>query len=231
MPQGGFKSTHKEMKLSVKLVGGFFIGAALGVGIGLSGIFSLTSIEAADKVSFDTGTTGNVQVSKMITAFDAIKVATRDEALSSDETGNQAALAAYTTGMSDMTKALKEASTNLVKAEDKANYAKFVIAWNAYIPLTKKVMDLGVANKNAEAAAVMRSPEMAKARTDMADAMNYKVDFNVKLVQELNNANVKLTETSIRIVIIVLIIVVVIAVGLAPRNHALDYESGGWRAS
>jgi methyl-accepting chemotaxis protein len=203
------------MKLRVKLFLGFFAVIVTTVVIGLVGITSLSNIKAADKNAFDNGTMAIVLVQRMTSAYDAVKVAVRDEALSNDEAGNQAALAAYNAGVSDMAQALKAYSGTLLNDEDKANYNKFGTDWNAFTLLTKKTIDFGVANKNAEAAAMLRSPEMVKARTGIAASMQTIVDFNVNQVQKINTDNGRLTTTSIIEMIGILVVSILLGAILA----------------
>jgi methyl-accepting chemotaxis protein len=200
------------MALRAKLILGFLGVSLIGAIIGLVGIFSLNTIKAADKRSYDQGTASLVIVQRMTTAFDEVKVALRDEALSTDAKENQADLDAYNTGMSDMAQTLKDYSATFTNDEDRANYAKLITAWNAYTPLTKKAMDFGIANKNTEAYAVMKSPEMAKARTDIAAAMKTMVDFNVNVVQKFNQDNANLTNSSILIMIAIIVVAVIISI-------------------
>jgi methyl-accepting chemotaxis protein len=216
------------MKLSQKLFLGFFFIVAIAIAVGVVGIQSLNNIKAADKYSFDTGTMGLEMVQRMTTAFDEVKVATRDEALSTSDAGNQAALTAYNAGISDMDQALKGYSATFSNDEDKSNYAQFVSAWDAYTPMTQKVMALGVANKNAEAAAMMQSPDMAKARNDLSATMKAIVDLNVKTVRQFNQSNTRLIANSISIMVVAMAAGILIAVGLSLLlTRSITSEVGG----
>jgi methyl-accepting chemotaxis protein len=199
------------MSLRVKLLLGF-IGISLLAGIiGLVGIFSLGAIRAADKFSFDTGTMSVVQMHNVFAAYDAVKVAIRDEALSNDEAGNLAASKAYDNGIKDMAQAQQEYSGSFTNDTDRANFAKLQAAWNAYAVLTKKAMDFGLANKNAEAAAVMRSQEMAKARTEISSIVDTMVKFNVDNVEASNKANAQMSDTSILIMIAIIAVAILVS--------------------
>jgi methyl-accepting chemotaxis protein len=211
------------MALRVKLLLGFVVVSLMAAIVGLIGIYSLNTIKAADKRSYDTGTASLVIVQRMTTAFDAVKVALRDEALSTDAKENQLDLDAYNAGVSDMAQALKDYSETFTNDEDRTNYAKLTAAWNGYLPLTKKSMDFGVANKNTEAYNVMKSPEMAKARADIAASMKTMVDFNVNVVLKFNQDNAQLTNSMVllMIAIIVAAILISIALGLVITNSII----------
>ena len=143
------------MKLRSKLLLGFLGTGLFSIIIGIVSISSLNNIRAADEFSYNTGTLGLVGTQGILKAFDAVKVAIRDEGLSSDEAGNKAASDAYNAGVAAMTDALKSYSATFTNDEDKANFEILSATWDGYLLLTKKEMDLGLANKNAEAAVLM----------------------------------------------------------------------------
>lgn len=180
------------MKLRAKLLLGFLGIALLTAILGLIGIVGLNRIKAADELSYSTGTMGVVGTQAILSAFDMIKVAIRDEALSTGEEENKAALAAYNSGVSEMEAALKAYSATFTNDVDRANFAKLSETWTAYHGMTDKVMELGIANKNAEAAALMRGSEMAKARADIAAATDTITKFNETNVRLTNEANTRL---------------------------------------
>jgi methyl-accepting chemotaxis protein len=200
------------MSLRTRLLFGFIGVSVIAAVIGLVGIFSLDSIKVADKRSFDTGTSSLAVIQRMTSAFDEVKVAVRDEALSTDAAGNQAALANCNAGIGDMGQALKDYSGTFTNDKDKTNYDKFVAAWNDYLVIAKKTMDYGIANRNAEAAAEMRTPEALNSRNDTAAAMKNMVDFNLREIQANNRNNSQLADSSI--VIMISIIAAAILVSL-----------------
>jgi methyl-accepting chemotaxis protein len=202
------------MGLRVKLLLCFVGISMIAAVIGLVGIFSLTTIKTADANQYTYGTASLITVQKITTAYDAIKVSIRDEVISSDEAGNKAAQDAYNKGVNDMQQDLKEYTGSFSNEEDKANFAKLEAAWGSYLPLTKKVIDLGAANKSAEAAAVLRSLEMAKARADIASQVQTLVDFNIAYVQNVFKANVQLTDFSILLMIAIIAVAVLISIAL-----------------
>jgi methyl-accepting chemotaxis protein len=202
------------MSLRAKLLLGFIGVSLIAAVIGLVGIFSLGSVGAADKKAYDTGTTAVVIVQRMTTAFDEVKVSIRDAVIVTDDAGNQAALAAYNAGIADMAQAQKDYSATFANDEDRTNYQKLVTTWTGYLAMTKKVMDFGLANKNAEAAAVLRSPEMTKARSDISASVKTMTDFCANLVLKYNNDNARLTSVSILAMVGIIAIAILISLVL-----------------
>jgi len=216
------------MKLRTNLLTGFLTTSALALAIGLVGILSITRMTAAEKVSFETGTMGIVEAQDIFAAFDAVKVAIRDEAISTDDAGNKAALDAYNAGVDAMAKALKAYEATFTNAQDRGNFAKLQAAWDAYIPLTKKQMDLGLLNKNEEAAVLIRSQEAVKIRSDINSAVSTVIDFNVSDVKQTNQANAALASWSTTIMLAAIIVAVIAAMllGLLITNSIIKAVGG-----
>lgn len=200
------------MSLRVKMLGAFLIVSLIGAIIGGVGIFSLYSIKKADKFQYDTGSVSLVIMMKMLQAFDKLKLALREEALFTDEASNTRADKDYHDGLSAMEAALQEYSGTFTNDEDKNNYAKLSAVWNAYIPFAKNVMDLGLANKNTEAAALMVSSTGRKFDNDLSAATQTMVDFNAKSIESIYKNNASLTDTSLLIMIVIICIALVVSV-------------------
>jgi methyl-accepting chemotaxis protein len=202
------------MKLRSRLLLGFLGTSLFAVAIGAVAIVSLGRIQAADKHAFDTGTMGVVGALELFQAFDTVKVAVRDEALSTDEAGNKAAMDNYNSGVKAMDKAIKGYSATIADAEDRANFDFFLKAWAAYLEVAQKAMDLGLQNRNAEAAEVFRGSGAAKVRSDMATGITTIVDFNVKMVKIENEANARLSSSSSLLMLAAMAVALVVSVFL-----------------
>jgi methyl-accepting chemotaxis protein len=200
------------MSLRMKLLGGFIIISILSAIIGVIGIVSMNSIRNADDTSYNQGTEAIIVMVAMVSAMDQVKVAIRDETISTTSAENEDANKAYLAGVSNFEKALKDYSGTFANDQDRANFAKLSAAWNIYYPLTKEVMTFGLANKNAEAAAVLRSSAMAKARTDIAAMMQVMTDFCNAIVVKFNEDNTRLTTRSIILMIIVIGLTLIVSI-------------------
>jgi len=200
------------MRLRSKLLLGFLGTGLFSAIIGFVSISSLNNIKAADDFSYKTGTLGVVGTQDILKAFDAVKVAIRDEGLSTDEAGNKSASDAYNAGVAAMADALKSYSVTFTNDEDKENFGKLSAAWDSYLLLAKKVIDLGLANKNSEAAALMRSPEMVKAGTDITAAVDTITDFNAANVKRSNEANVRLSNSSMLVMAAVMLAALLVSI-------------------
>jgi len=178
-----------KLSLSAKLILGFIGVSLIGAVIGLVGVASLDRIRTADISSYESGTQGLLIMLKATEAFDAIKVATRDEALSVDDQENARAAAAYREGLAKLKQAIADYGATVADAEDKANWENLKNTAAIYFPYTQQTIDLGVANKNAEAVALMHSAVVTKVRSDMVAAFQRVSDFNVKYTTDIYHSN------------------------------------------
>jgi methyl-accepting chemotaxis protein len=202
------------MKLRTKLLAGYIGVSLLAAIISAVGILSLNSIKVADKQAFDTGTMGVVGTQNIIVAYDILKVAVREEALSVDEAGNKAAFDMYQKGLAAMDKALKDYSSTFTNTVDEANFKKLQDSYAAYLPYAQKSMELGLANKNAEAGAIFRDPITIQVRNKLSEAVQNITDFNIAHVRMSNEANVKTTNNSIILMLLITCAAIILALSI-----------------
>jgi methyl-accepting chemotaxis protein len=212
------------MSLRFKLVGGFFVVSVLAAIIGAIGIYSLETIKSAEKDLYDNGIVGLMQLDSLQQGIAAVKLAVRDAALADDDAGNKEALAEYNSGIAEIEKQLKAYEETFIDAQDRTNYGNFKSVWlNEYQPLAKTTLDLGEANKNKEAATVLRSSEFAKAKADLDATLKTVYDYNVTYIVGLNKSDAQLIDTSIYISVAVAIVAVLLSIllGILLTNSIL----------
>jgi methyl-accepting chemotaxis protein len=215
------------MTLRMKMIAGFLVTSLMAGAVGLVGVLSLGSLSRAEKFAFETGTMGVVGTQEIFTAFDEVKVAIRDAVIATDKKEDQEAEAAYSVGVADMDKAMKAYMKTFTNEQDKANYAALAETWSGYLPLTKKVVDFGLANKNAEAAAVLSSTEMAKARHDISAAVKAIIDFNIQSVKKSNQDNARTAGTTTLFMLAIVAAAIIVSLGLGLTISASVLNSVG----
>ncbi len=185
------------MTLRAKLLTGFLATSLIAAIVGGLGIYSLNQVKSAETFAYENGTVSLTYLIHLVDAFGQVKSAVRDAALASDAAGNQRASDEFKNGLAVLDKADKDYSGTFANDTDKANYARYQAAWQVFLPLAQKALDLGLQDKNTEADALLRSPEMLKAGNDTSSAIETIVQFNVNLVAGINKANGTLTDSSI----------------------------------
>jgi methyl-accepting chemotaxis protein len=208
------------MSIRTKLLLAFLGVSLIGALIGLIGVFSLATIKAADENAFQNGTQGVIVMLRATQAFDTVKVAIRDEALSNDAVENRRAADAFKSGAEALKKALNDYGATVADAVDRSNYEAVKAAFAAYLPLATEVVDLGVLNKNQEAYAILMGSAMSKTRADMNTSMQKIIDYNIKYTTDINAANAGLTDFAIvgMLVVLALGIVISVVLGLLVTN-------------
>jgi len=223
------------MSLRAKLLGGFLLVALIGGLIGLTGVLSLNAIKDAEQIQWDTGIEGMKTVESMIKDYDEIRLAMKDVIIATDAAENQAAKVQYTEESQALDRDLKEYSKDFVNDQDRANFAKLSSIWqNDFIPISQRIFELAVVNKDAEASAIEKTTQYVQIKNSLDEALDTIGKFNLAWVDQLHNQNTALIGAASLIMLIVigagLVISILIAFLLAGSiikvlNH-IEYSTG-----
>jgi methyl-accepting chemotaxis protein len=182
--------------------------------VGLTGFLGLTTIQKADDDGFNLGTSSVFVAERVAVGFGNVRVAIRDAILSTTAVDGKAAETLYGDGVKSVEQALKEYAETFINDEDRANFDKLQKAWAAYKPVAQNVLELGVANKNAEGSALLLTPQTKKVIADVTASVATVVAFNQKYVEGVFKTNGQTTDSTILILVIVAGIAVVVALFL-----------------
>lgn len=200
------------MTFRTRLLVGFIAVGIMPVIVGIIGSSSIITQKTLAERAFASGTMGVVTSNQMFIAFDTVKVALRDEALSNDDVHNKAAADAFNTGVKMMEKTLEDYSSTFNDEADKQNYEAFKAAWTPFLEYAKKVMELGLQNRNEEAVALMRDPTSDKIRSDIAKAINTIIESNVTFVKALNKTSESQTSFALTLMISISLIAIILSI-------------------
>lgn len=200
------------MTFRTRLLAGFIAVGIMPVVVGLIGSASIiTQKKLADR-AFKSGTMGVVTANQMFKAYDMMRVAQRDEALSTDDENNKAAADTFNTGVTLMEKSLQAYSATFNDEIDKQNYENFKNVWAQYQVDAKKIIDLGLQNRNAEAVLALRDPSRAKIRSDMNTSINTIIDYNITFVKALNATGDSQSVRALTLMIAISVIAILISI-------------------
>jgi methyl-accepting chemotaxis protein len=200
------------MTFRTRLLTGFIAVGVMPVIVGLIGSSSLVTQKTMAEKAYASGTMGVVTANQMFKAFDMIKVAVRDEALAKDEANNKAAADAYNAGVKMMEDAISAYSSTFNDETDIKNYESFKAAWTQYDAYAKKVIDLGLQNRDVEAVALMRDPSSEKIRSDINQTINAIIDYNVTFVKTINSASEKQSTWALTLMISISVLAILISI-------------------
>jgi methyl-accepting chemotaxis protein len=200
-----------RMKLRTRLLAGFSVVAVLALTIGSIGTVSLLRISKSADTMFDTGTMGIVQTQKIVSALDDLRTSVRDEALSVEEATNKSANDTYLQAKKDMEAALKGYENTIIDKEDAKNLEDLRKAVDEYLAESDKVMALGLANKNDEAANLVRSEKMKNLAVRLLADIDKMTELSTNSVKIQNDDNDRLINLSLALMISAAFIAVIIS--------------------
>ena len=204
-------NTGVGMKLKTRLITGFSVVALIALAIGCIGTICMMRVDKSADRMFATGTMGIVQAQKILTAIDDLRTSIRDEALSVEESTNESANESYQNGKKEMEEALNGYATTLSDKEDEENLEKLRASVKAYNEESDKVMALGLANKNAEAADLVRSDAMKSLAVALLTDLNKITEANTITVKEKNAQNSRLIHISLILMMTAAIVAVIVS--------------------
>jgi methyl-accepting chemotaxis protein len=154
---------------------------------------------------------GIVQSQKILTAVDELRTSIRDEALSVEESTNESANDAYQKSKRDMEEALKGYEGTLIDREDEKNLESLRAIISKYCEGADQVMSLGLANKNEEAANLVRSDAMKDLAAQLLGGLDKLTEANTNTVKEQNAQNSRLIHISLILMISAAIAAVIVS--------------------
>ena len=208
------------MSIRPRLLIAFSSVAVIGLIVGLIGVFSLLSIKAADKNAYDNGTVSLAVLLDLSKGYDEVRVALRDEILSTNQADNDTYFAAYKKGVARVDKAVEDYGGTITDEADRANYGELKNLWGKYKTGSENIMELSVANKNTPALAFLRTPDWKATAIGLAEVLQKIVDFNIKFTGDTNKANEAHTNGAVVILLLASILGLVLSLilGLTISN-------------
>lgn len=210
------------------MVTGFSAVALIALAIGTIGSMCMANIKWSADRMFATGTMGIVEAQKILTAIDDMRTSVRDEALSVSDDTNRSANEAYQRAKKDLEAGLKAYETTLTDEEDERNLANLRAAVDVYAAESDKIMDLGLANRNGEAADLVRSDSMKKIAAELLADLAIITETNTRNVKDQNLRNGRIIGIALLLMIAVAIIAVIVslAIGLTIAASVMKQVGG-----
>jgi methyl-accepting chemotaxis protein len=208
-----------NLKIGVKLTGGFLLVAIIAGIIGAVGILNIQTIDAADTRLYKNMTIPLTQIAEISTNFQRIRVNLRDMILGEDPTKQ----AGYEATIEELLKENDQLSTQfealILSDKMKGLYENFKKSRAEFRAPMQKVIDLARAGKKTEAMAVMQGEAMAKAAVEMDDIQAI-LDQKLADAEATSNENISTANSAILTMGITIAIGLLLAIslGLALSN-------------
>ena len=203
-----------NMKISAKLLGGFFLVALIAGVIGFVGITKIKEIDEADTAMYELNTKPMAPLLEASVAFQRIRVNYRDLALSESEEDSARFSATIKELLSTIDGDLIKIEKSLKAEETKKAYAELKDELAKFQPHLDKIVALAMANKGAEAVAVMRSQATVTAARGVDASFQKLADLKIKLAEEKATNNTAIANAATTLMLVMLCIGILLAIGL-----------------
>jgi Methyl-accepting chemotaxis protein len=191
---------------------GFIAVGVMPLIVGFVASSSINSQRMTAEKTFSYGTMGIITAHSMFKAYDMIRVAMRDEALSSDADHNKIAADSFNAGMKLMEESMSNYSATFNDEIDKKNFETFQSVWARYIVYANKNIQLGLNNQNQEVVLLLRDPSTAQLRSDMDKSLTQLTNYNVEYVKTINTVTERKSQSALILMIVISVISIVISI-------------------
>ncbi|WP_271628546.1 methyl-accepting chemotaxis protein [Caldicellulosiruptor sp. DIB 104C] len=204
----------RDMKISLKILAGFFVILVLISIMGAVAVNSLNKIHNSYMTMYENNVKAFVYISGVLEGFERQRVNYRNVLLSRNANELQSYLQKadeinnyYKSNLQEFSKIIKE-------KEIIDEYKKLVNYLEQYDQLTNQILELAKTNKK-EAINLLFKPSSAQLVTDVQNSINNLYDMERKYIEGLNARNNKLAFQTKALLIVVIVISIGVAVILA----------------
>jgi methyl-accepting chemotaxis protein len=165
------------MSIRIKLLAGFLAVALVGLATGLVGLSGISTLQTNETNAYQYGVVSLYYMQDFNTAYGAIRVAARDQAITLTEAETLAIDKTYKDSQQKMRDALKGYETTILDETDRANYLALVKATQTYLDNLEPLMLLGLNGKNKQLIKGLLGSEMVAARKALAEKLKVLLDY------------------------------------------------------
>lgn len=204
------------MSIRHKLVTGFASISFIALVIGAFGIFEMKKLQQEMDRTYNFETLGIIYLLDYSSAYGNLRVAIRDLALTDNDAENKTIEQNFKNAVIKFNESLDNyiATISPEDVTEKLLYDNLKRASVVYLEFAHRAVSLGVTNSNKEEVELIKSPEMALSRKNIAESLQKIVEFNQKNTINLNSISKADTQSSIRFLIIIVFLGVAISFGL-----------------
>ena len=204
-----------DMKIGMKLTLGFAIVALIAAGIGITGIYSLHSIEASSAQLYQTGTVAEAELAAMTVSLMKLRVSSRDSILTPDKQ-KYASLVAEV--KQDFKRESDEFEKTVVFAGTRKDFESFLEARKRYEGYLDQEIALGQSGKAKEAEKLLESNDYRIAAAAVSESFDKLNDDKLQSSKKRMEENTSLaSHATIALVIATLVLAALIALYLVWR--------------
>ncbi len=204
----------KNLKISVKLITGFIIVALISGLVGGIGIYNIISLDNSDTELYEKMTVPISEMSKIATAFQRVRVDTRDIILANNSQEISVQVQSIQERRKEIDEAAKEFEKSILSQEVRDAYDEFFQARNEYVSYLDQLVQLARANQDAEANALLNSEGMTLAAKNEQAAIEKLVMMKERDAKTKAENNTEQANQAIIMMVICILVGMVLAVVL-----------------
>ena len=218
----------KNMKLRTKLLGGFILVAFITVIVGIFGIINLKQADESDTILFERNCKPLVDIGQISTAFQRIRVNSRDVIMYTDDANMQRCVDNIDKYWIMIDSDMSTLDMSITREDIKALIKSLKEGFDKYKLVVNKVVELGHQNKNAEATALLQAKANVELANNLVTGSIRMMDLLEKYANERSINNTKNANQTITISIIVMIVGFLIAIllGFIINKNVLNQLGG-----
>jgi methyl-accepting chemotaxis protein len=209
------------MSIRYKLFTGFTIISFITLIIGAFGIFEMKKLQQEMDRNYNYEIMGALHLLDYTSSYGSIRVAIRDIALTDNESENKTIEQNFKNAVVKFNESL-DAYIATISPDDtteKLLYDNLKRSTEVYLEYAHKAVKLGLANQNKDEVELIKSPEMALSRKNIADSLQKIIEYNQKSSISSN------TKSSVETKSTITLLVVVVFFGLAIASFMGIYLS------
>ncbi len=201
----------RDLRISVKLLGGFITVAVIAGIIGIYGYVSIDTMNEADTTLYEKMTVPISQLQDMSTAFNRIRVNLRDLVLATNAEESQTCIRTIKALREELNKNAAAYEKTIISDRMKQQFKKYMDANKAYDPYLDKIIELAQSNKDKEVQAIMRGTA-AKLAAEQNDALGAMVEYKVEDAKQAANGNTMLAKRAKVIMSALVVVGIILAI-------------------
>ena len=204
----------KSLRLSAQLLTGFMAVALIAALIGLVGYLKVTRIVEADATLYGQITLPSIQLGEISSNFQQVRVTVRDLQLAKDAGTKAACQEKFKQLEQKINSASSEFEKTILTENGRRLFDEFVKSRDAFNAIIQRVASLALANRDAEALAVLQSPEAKAAVQAEEEYIGKIMDAKVQLAKETSVSNEAAGRSARQAILVLGVAGVLVALGL-----------------
>ncbi len=204
----------KNIKIGVKLLGGFIIVAAIAAIIGIVGLLNIQNVAKQDTKLYTNMTAPFESLIALNNSYQDMRIVIRDSIISEDKEEIEEYMQKFEEKSQSFDEAVASFSETITSEEGKEYVQNLIEAKKAYTVVGNEVLTLTLDESNQKEVLALMNGEGAEAATNLVTAVSNLTVNKITLAKTTADENSSIADTAVTTTIILLVVGIIIAVVL-----------------